>query len=160
MPTTRVLQTEILVYDHEADLPAAEQALLQQARLACEGSYSPYSEFQVGAALLLQDGSVVKGANQENASFPAGLCAERTALHWAGANYPGVPVQAIAVVARNQAGWVPISPCGICRQAINEYEERYEQPIRLILAAGEGRVWVVPSAGHLLPLKFDKGTLL
>ena len=137
------------------ELAADDQELVQMAMKATDNSNAKYSHFRVGAALLLADGSVVIGANQENAVFPLGLCAERTAIFAAQANYPDQPVTAIAVAARNESGLVksPVSPCGSCRQVILEIEERYSQPIKVLLYGTDG-VYVVDSVRDLLPLCF------
>ena len=118
------------------ELTVTEQTLLQKAIESTHHSYAPYSHFHVGAALLLGNGEIVLGCNQENASFPAGICAERSAIFAAGAKYPDEPVVMLAIAARNSLGELlddPISPCGICRQVILETESRFNQPIRILL---------------------------
>lgn len=126
---------------------------------AAEKAYAPYSNFLVGAALRLKDGSVVTGNNQENASFPAGICAERTALHAAMSQTPGGVVDSIAVVVPQVKGDMPISPCGICRQALLEQETRQGSPMRVLLGTSEGTVIELASAADLLPLHFDRSQL-
>ena len=120
-----------------------------------DGAYAPYSNFYVGAALRLANGIIVTGANQENAAFPSGLCAERTALFAAQANYPDQPVSTLAIVARNANGLLdePVSPCGACRQVILGVEDRYKQPIRVLLYGKKG-VYSLQSAKDLLPFSF------
>ena len=137
------------------ELPADDQHLIQTAIAAIENSYSPYSRFQVGAALRLANGKEVMGANQENAAFPSGLCAERSAIFAAQSNYPDQPVTALAIAARNEYGLMhdPIVPCGACRQVILEIEDRYKQPIRILLY-GTGGVYVINTVTELLPLQF------
>ena len=137
------------------ELPADDQHLIQTAIAATENSYSPYSRFQVGAALRLANGKEVMGANQENAAFPSGLCAERSAIFAAQSNYPDQPVTALAIAARNEHGLMydPIVPCGACRQVILEIEDRYKQPIRILLY-GTGGVYVINTVKELLPLQF------
>ena len=137
------------------ELPADDQHLIQTAIAATENSYSPYSRFQVGAALSLANGKEVMGANQENAAFPSGLCAERSAIFAAQSNYPDQPVTALAIAARNEHGLMhdPIVPCGACRQVILEIEDRYKQPIRILLY-GTGGVYVINTVKELLPLQF------
>ena len=137
------------------ELSADDQHLIQTAIAATENSYSPYSRFQVGAALRLANGREVMGANQENAAFPSGLCAERSAIFAAQSNYPDQPVTALAIAARNEHGLMhdPIVPCGACRQVILEIEDRYKQPI-LILLYGTGGVYVINTVKELLPLQF------
>jgi cytidine deaminase len=137
------------------ELSADDQHLIQTAIAATENSYSPYSRFQVGAALRLANGKEVMGANQENAAFPSGLCAERSAIFAAQSNYPDQPVTALAIAARNEHGLMhdPIVPCGVCRQVILEIEDRYKQPIRILLY-GTGGVYVINTVKELLPLHF------
>ena len=137
------------------ELSADDQHLIQTAIAATENSYSPYSRFQVGAAVRLANGKEVMGANQENAAFPSGLCAERSAIVAAQSNYPDQPVTALAIAARNEYGLMhdPIVPCGACRQVILEIEDRYKQPIRILLY-GTGGVYVINTVKELLPLQF------
>ena len=137
------------------ELPEEEQQLVAAAIKATDNSNAKYSHFRVGAALLLADGSVVIGANQENAVFPLGLCAERTAVFAAQAQRPEMPMLKLAIAARNEAGLVrnPVTPCGSCRQVILEMEERYGQPIRILLYGTEG-VYAVNTVHDLLPLCF------
>jgi cytidine deaminase len=139
------------VYD--ADLPASDAALLDAARSATSLAYAPYSRFHVGAAARMVSGVIIKGANQENASFPAGICAERTVLSAAATQFPGEPISALAI-SYVPAAAVPITPCGICRQSIAEFQARTHQPIRLILGGATGPVWVFEDAAALLPLTF------
>lgn len=148
---------ELIIYPSGAGLPQADRRLLDAAWQALEGAYAPYSRFRVGAALLLDTGETVIGSNQENASFPSGLCAERVAVFQAGARFPGTPIQTIAIVARSADGslQVPAAPCGNCRQAILEYENRQGNPIRILLQAGQGVIYECPSMAALLPLGFD-----
>ena len=137
------------------ELPADEQELVRSAMKATDNSNAKYSHFRVGAALLLADGSVVIGANQENAVFPLGLCAERTAIFAAQAQRPDQPMRKLAIAARNDQGFMaqPVSPCGSCRQVMLEMEERYHQPMRVLLY-GTADVYVVETARDLLPLCF------
>jgi cytidine deaminase len=143
------------------ELPVEDRSLLQAAREAAVHAYAPYSGFRVGAAVRMADGSIIKGNNQENASSPVGCCAERTALFWANANYPGVAVEAVAVSALDGDGKRPfsISPCGMCRQALLETEIRFNQPIRILLD-NAGEIDMLGNAKSLLPLSFDSGTLV
>lgn len=144
------------VYDSPAALPAADRDLLQQAYQASSISYAPYSHFRVGAAARLSNGQTVVGSNQENASYPVGLCAERVLLSAASAIYPGIPIETIAISYRAETGKSdrPISPCGICRQTLVEYERRLKHPIRLVLGGREGRIYLIPKSSLLLPLEF------
>lgn len=150
------IQLEINIQHFQMDeLSADEQELVQAAIKATDNSYAKYSHFRVGAALRLGDGRIIIGANQENAVFPLGLCAERTAIFAAQANYPDQSVTALAIAARNEDGMMksPVTPCGSCRQVILEVEERYKQPIRILLYGTDG-VYVVNSVRDLLPLCF------
>jgi cytidine deaminase len=148
------LKTEVSVYEYD-ELTATDRELAEAARQATHGSYAPYSHFHVGAAALLADGTVVTGANQENAAYPSGLCAERTTLFYAGARYPKLSVKALAIAADDEQGGPssPIPPCGACRQVLLETEQRFAQPIRVLLC-GKKEVYVVNSAAELLPLTF------
>lgn len=123
------------LYENADALEKLDAQLLQQAKAACDLAYAPYSKFHVGAVALLKNGVVIKGSNQENASFPVGLCAERVLLAAATSAYPGVPIETIAISysSKEVISNHPISPCGICRQSLTEYEERLQHPIRLIL---------------------------
>lgn len=143
-------------YASAEELQAADRQLLEQAIAAADGAYAPYSGFRVGAAVRLDDGQTVCGNNQENAAYPSGLCAERTALFAASAQHPGAGVDAIAVVGRNQKGHLcAASPCGACRQVMSEYEGRQGHPMRVVCLLDGGAVRVVESAAHLLPLAFE-----
>ena len=137
------------------ELPSAEQALVQKAINATNNSYARYSHFHVGAACLLANGEIVIGANQENAAFPSGLCAERTAIFAAQANHPDQPITTLAIAARNDNGLLkdPISPCGACRQVVLEIEDRYKQPVRILLYGTQG-IYVFESIKDLLPFSF------
>lgn len=137
------------------ELSEEDQALLTAAQGATLNSYSPYSHFAVGAALRLADGTVITGANQENAAFPSGLCAERTAIFAAQAQHPDLPIDTLAIAARNSHGPTrePIVPCGSCRQVMTEIEDRYHRPIRILLY-GTGGVYVINSVKDILPLSF------
>ncbi len=138
-----------------AELPKEEQELLTEAIRATDNSYANYSKFYVGAALRLDNGKIMIGANQENAAFPSGLCAERTAIFAAQANYPDQPIRTLAIAAKNSGGLLkqPVTPCGACRQVILEIEDRYKSPIRILLYGTEG-VYCINSVKDLLPLSF------
>jgi len=142
------------------ELTEQEQTLVNVAIEATHNSYSPYSHFAVGAAALLADGTIVPGCNQENAAFPVCMCAERTALFACGAQYPEQPIVAIAITARNADGLVaePISPCGSCRQAIREVEERHHHDIRIILHS-KSSTYVFRTIRDLLPLSFIQSSM-
>jgi cytidine deaminase len=142
-----------------SDLSLADQDLVERAKQSAARAYAPYSRFFVGAALRKADGDVVEGNNQENASFPAGICAERAALHYAMAIDPKAVVEVIAVAVPQVKGDAPVSPCGICRQALLEQETRQGAPLRILLAASSGSVIEVSRAADLLPLHFDASFL-
>jgi cytidine deaminase len=149
---------EFEVYDSIEDIQKDDAALLQKAREATNKAYAPYSNFFVGAAAKLKDGTIVTGANQENASFPVGICAERVLLSSVSSQHPSESIETIAVSYDNRNGESnkPVSPCGMCRQTLFEYEQRQQKSIRLILGGMEGEVYVIEKAGMLLPLSFTK----
>ena len=140
------------------ELSAAEQQLINKAVKATERSYAPYSNFHVGAAVMLSNGIDVIGSNQENAAYPSGLCAERVALFAAGAQYPDAAVMTLAIAARNADGELtaePVSPCGSCRQVIIETETRFKRPVRILLY-GRRCIYVVEGISSLMPLSFTE----
>lgn len=135
--------------------------LLNQAVEAAQKAYAPYSNFLVGAAARLSTGSIVTGSNQENASYPVGVCAERVLLGLIGSQYPNIPIEAMAITyqSNKRSSNEPVSPCGMCRQALVEYESRSQHPIRLILAGLSGDVLLIESSRLLLPLAFESSYL-
>jgi cytidine deaminase len=139
----------------ESELSAEDLELVNHAKEATKNSYANYSHFYVGAALRLENGEIIIGANQENAAFPSGLCAERTAVFAAQAQHPEQPIKTLAIAARNANGFLkePISPCGPCRQVILEVEDRYKQPVRILLYGTDG-VYIIDSIKDLLPFCF------
>ena len=139
-----------------SEMEPKDQELVKAAIEAQKGSYSPYSNFQVGAALLLDNGIVVKGANQENAAYPSGLCAERSAMFWAGANYPDVPMNTLAIAGADHGVLCesPASPCGACRQVMAEYQKKHGKPMKIILV-GSKRIRKFKCVDDLLPFIFD-----
>ena len=140
------------------ELTPEERSLIEQAIEGTNRSYSPYSLFHVGAALKLQNGVTFIGCNQENAAFPAGICAERSAIFAAGAQYPDQPVVMLAIAARSREGEFtkePVSPCGTCRQVLIETETRFQHPIRILLY-GQRCVYVLDSIKQLMPLSFTE----
>ena len=155
------IRIEVLVkeYTYE-ELDVRYQQLIQQAQTATEKSYSPYSQFKVGAAVLLANGIMVQGSNQENAAYPSGLCAERTAMFYANSQYPDQQPEAIAIAAKDANGFTqsPITPCGACRQSLLETETRYHHRIKVILY-GSKSILVIDSIKDLLPLSFDEDFL-
>ncbi len=147
------LETRIRIYPF-SELTEDELRLVEEAREATRQSYAPYSDFHVGAAVLLEEGTIVTGSNQENAAYPSGLCAERVALFHAGHQYPDVPVVALAIAAVTKGHPVEsISPCGACRQVLLEAEQRCGKPMKVLLC-GTKEVVVAESAESLLPLCF------
>ncbi len=156
----RELKIVFREFASEEELQEEDRTLLQAARSATERAYAPYSGFKVGAALRLQSGLVVQGNNQENAAYPSGLCAERTALFYANANYPDQAVDTIAVTARNASGWMiePVKPCGSCRQALLESESRSGKLMRILLD-GQSAIYLLEGVDSLLPLNFKASDL-
>ena len=144
-------------YDSVDEMPARERQLLEAAVQATVGAYAPYSHFSVGAAVRLADGTVVTGSNQENAAYPSGLCAERTAIFAASAQRPELrDYEAIAIVGRDAEGRLcEASPCGACRQVLAEYEQCQGHPMRVVCYLGEGRVRVFEGVADLLPFLFQ-----
>lgn len=137
------------------ELPEIEKILVKTAKSASEKAYAPYSNFLVGAALLLENGEIIAGNNQENAAYPSGTCAERTAVFYANATYPDVAVTTIAIAAQNANGFLkdPIAPCGSCRQVLLETENRYGKNLRVLLY-GEKEIAILETVKDLLPLCF------
>lgn len=144
------------VYESIDDLNNEDAELLKEARKVTQFAYAPYSNFKVGAFAKLLNGKTVSGTNQENASFPAGICAERTLMSTASSLYPDIGIKTIAISYNNLNGKSdrPVSPCGICRQSFIEFQERTKNPIRIILSGLEGKVQIIGNAADLLPLVF------
>lgn len=153
--------TTFLVYDSVSDLNEDVRKLMSQAVEIRKKAYAPYSKFRVGAAILLDNGKVVLGSNQENAAYPSGLCAERVAIFQAGAIYPDAKILKIAISATGDDKEVsePIPPCGACRQSIAEYEFRQDVPVEIYFMGAIGKVYKSDSLKNLLPLSFDKNFL-
>jgi cytidine deaminase len=148
-------------YDSSDELKQDDRQLLTEARTATTNSYAPYSNFFVGASAKLSNGKIVTGSNQENASYPVGICAERVLLGIVSSLYPNEPIETMAISYQSKAvkSDHPISPCGMCRQALQEFEGRMKKPIRLILGGMEGKIYVIPSVSQLLPLAFTNKEL-
>ncbi|RUT73544.1 cytidine deaminase [Ancylomarina longa] len=159
MKKTQIITT-VFEYDSIDELSTEDQELVLNAKEAALRAYTPYSKFNVGAALLLENGKLVQGNNQENAAYPSGLCAERVAVFYANAQYPDVAVKTIAITSHTNGSFLesPVPPCGSCRQVLLETEDRYKQPIKVILC-GERKIKIVESIKQLLPLFFDKEML-
>ena len=140
-----------------SELNPLEATLLQRAQEISKNAYAPYSSFNVGAAVALDNGEIYQSSNQENVSFPVGTCAERLLLGYVGANFPKQVPQILAIVAQRagEDSWAGVSPCGMCRQAINEVENRYKNPITILLLQADGTVLRFQGIRQLLPLKFD-----
>jgi cytidine deaminase len=153
------LDIRTLIHEVQMDeLTSDERTLIEMAIEGTNRSYAPYSNFHVGAAIQLENGVRFIGCNQENAAFPAGICAERSAIFAAGAQYPDQPVTMLAITARGKDGEViaePASPCGTCRQVLIETETRFHHPVRILLY-GRNRVYVVDSIKQLMPLSFTE----
>lgn len=155
-----VLQTKVVVCAYDELMPE-DKEVVDAARAATANSYAVYSKFNVGAAVRLEGGVIVKGSNQENAAYPSGLCAERTTLFWANSQYPDRTVLTLAIAARTENGELamPIPPCGACRQVILETEKRYNRTIRIILYGTRECYVVEDGIKALLPLTFDASFL-
>lgn len=155
------IETKFFVFENENELPSEVSELMDFAKEARLNAHAPYSSFAVGAAILLDNDEIITGNNQENASYPSGLCAERTAIYYAGAKYPKAKVLKIAIVAGSLKGKTPqpIPPCGACRQAIAEYEVNQKSPIEIYFMGTSGKVMKSNSLENLLPLIFDKSQL-
>jgi len=156
----REIKTIFTEYNSLAELTPKQQELIKKAKEAAEKAYAPYSKFRVGAALLLDNGEIIPGNNQENAAYPSGLCAERVAIFYANSKYPDAAIKAIAVTAYTDNGFIkePIPPCGSCLQVMLESENRSNQPIQVILY-GEDKITEADSIKHFLPLSFNKEML-
>jgi cytidine deaminase len=145
-------------FEHYSELNESDQLLVRKANEIAESAYAPYSNFHVGAALLLENSEIILGSNQENIAYPSGLCAERVALFYAGANFHQLAIETICIVAKGDL--IPIdhllSPCGSCRQVMSESEMRQNKPFRVILVSQNNKVLVFKSALDLLPFAFGK----
>jgi len=155
------IQTEVQTFSDRSMLPVQVAELLEVASKSACNAYAPYSRFKVGVAILLTNGQIVAGNNQENAVYPSGMCAERVALYYAASRFSETPIHKIAITAigDNKALTVPVPPCGSCRQALLEYEIKFGKPIEVIMAGENGDVYIVKSVSELLPLSFSKNFL-
>lgn len=153
-----IITTQFSVFDSISELPTDIQNLMEQAIEIRKKAYAPYSQFRVGAALLLDNGKIVLGSNQENAAYPSGLCAERVAIFYAGAIYPEARILKMAITAASDTNTTnaPIPPCGSCRQSIAEYEIKQETPIEIYFMGEIGAIYKSDSLKNLLPFMFDK----
>ena len=155
------ISTQLSVFENMEELPLPIRALMEEAICARKKAYAPYSKFRVGAALLLDNGKIVIGSNQENAAYPSGLCAERVAIFQAGAIYPEAKIIKMAITAAsdNNQTIAPIPPCGACRQSIAEYEFKQNEPIEIYFMGEIGAIHKSDSLKNLLPFSFDKNFL-
>ena len=155
------IETTFCVFENLQELPKEILNLMRKAQEARQKAYAPYSKFSVGAALLLDNNEIITGNNQENASYPSGLCAERTAVYYAGSQFPEAKILKMAIVAGSNINKTnePIPPCGACRQAIAEYEIKQESPIEIYFMGETGHILKSNSLANLLPLLFNKSFL-
>jgi cytidine deaminase len=156
-----IISTRFSVFETVSELPNDIQDLMKLAIEVRKNAYAPYSKFKVGAALLLDNGKIVLGSNQENAAYPSGLCAERVAIFQAGAIYPDAKIVKMAITAAsdNNQTTSPIPPCGACRQSIAEYEIKQDLPIAIYFMGEIGAIYKSDSLKNLLPFMFDKNFL-
>lgn len=148
------LTTKITVYRLD-ECSEVEKKLIEVAKAATKNAYAPYSEFKVGAAVLLENGKIISGNNQENAAYPSGLCAERTVVFYTNANFPEQKIKAIAVAAYHKEKFTKdvVTPCGACRQVLLETENRFKSPIKILMYSENG-IYVLNSIKDILPLSF------
>ena len=155
------ITTTFSEYQDLEELSAIEKQMMLLAIAARKKAYAPYSKFTVGCAVVLDNGEVVEGSNQENAAYPSGLCAERVAIFYAGANYPNAKVLKLFITASPEDRDLeqPIPPCGACRQSIAEYESKQDAPIEIYFMGGKGKIYKSDSLKNILPFMFDKNYL-
>ncbi|WP_018674577.1 cytidine deaminase [Riemerella columbina] len=157
----KTFQIDFEVFENEHTLNDIEQQLFKAAKEARANAYAPYSQFLVGCAILLENGEIISGSNQENAAYPSGLCAERTTIYWASANYPNVEIKKLFVIGapKDAITSTAIPPCGSCRQSILEYEAKQKTPIEIYFASVEGEIYKTKCIRDLLPFSFDQSFL-
>jgi cytidine deaminase len=155
------ITTQLAVFNSLTELPNDTQQLMEKAIASRKKAYAPYSKFKVGAAILLDNGEIILGSNQENAAYPSGLCAERVAIFYAGSMYPEAKIIQMAITAASDSNKteLPIPPCGACRQSMAEYEIKQESPIEIYFMGESGDIYKSASLKNLLPLMFDKNFL-
>lgn len=155
------IETKLSVFESFEELSQSEKEFMNQAIEIRKNAYAPYSKFLVGAAIVLDNGVVLKGSNQENAAYPSGLCAERVVIFYAGANYPNNKIVKLFITATpsDRDSENPIPPCGSCRQSIAEYEIKQDLPIEIYFMGAKGAVYKSDSLKNLLPFMFDKSNL-
>lgn len=153
-----LVKRESIIQQFESieELNTVSKNLLLSAKEAAKNAYAPYSKFNVGCALLLENGEIILGNNQENIAYPSGLCAERTAVFYAGANFPTIPIKMLAVTAFAKSYEVnqPVMPCGACLQSISELELRFTKPIQIILQGNSGPIYIAEGTKTFLPFQF------
>ena len=154
--TNKEIKIAYLEYESLDQLDSQDRKLAESAIAAIATSYAPYSQFNVGAAVMFEDGEIIKGSNQENAAYPSGTCAERTALFYAGAAHPEKAITKIAIAAGQKGVLVsePVTPCGACRQVMAQYQLKSGIPMRILLV-GARKIWEFAKVEDLLPLMFD-----
>ncbi len=157
MSKKQQVEIQFEIFENLAELPAQIQELMNRAKDARENAYAPYSQFKVGASILLDSGAITIGSNQENAAYPSGLCAERVAIFHTGAVFPNQQIEAMAITAKapNQILSEPIGSCGACRQSMAEYEQKQSKPIAVYFMGETGKIIKVSSVKDLLPFGFD-----
>ncbi|QOD62055.1 cytidine deaminase [Polaribacter haliotis] len=155
------ISTSAIVFKDISELPKDDKMLMEKAIEARGNAYAPYSKFNVGAALLLENNEIVLGNNQENAAYPSGMCAERVAIWNAGSHFPGVKILKLAITASSTISKVdkPVGPCGACRQTLSEFEINQKQPFELLFMGEVGEVVKTESLLSLLPFSFDSAYL-
>ncbi|MBN2172818.1 MAG: cytidine deaminase [Bacteroidales bacterium] len=148
-------------YSDDNELSSEDLNLLQKAESAIDGAYAPYSAYHVGAAVLLENGEIISGNNQENVAYPSGLCAERVALFYASSKFPEVPVKTIAITAKAKDFIIdkPVTPCGSCRQVMAESENRFHNKLRLVMKGETGKIFIIEGVNNILPLMFHADEL-
>ena len=152
----KIINLQFEEYPSAEFLPEEEQLLLEKAKQVSKNAHAPYSDFRVGAAVLLENNEFVTGSNQENAAYPSGMCAERVALYYAGSRFPDVPIKTLVVTCNSNHKTVdqPLSPCGACRQVIAEYQNRQNKKIRIVMSGETGAVLACDGIDTLLPMMF------
>jgi cytidine deaminase len=157
----KTFEVGVEIYQSLEELSPTWQKLWEEATKACQFAYAPYSNFWVGAAILLKGGQIVQGVNQENAAYPSGLCAERVAFYRAGIQFPNTSIEKIAIAARRAEvdAFIPVTPCGACRQVMIEFENKQEQLIEILFKGGGNEYFIIRSVSDLLPLQFNAESL-
>ena len=155
------VNSNFTIFDNIDDLPANIENLVENAKKIRLTAYSKYSNFSVGVSVLMDNGQIINGSNQENAAYPSGLCAERTALFYANSKYPNSNIVCLAIVAGSMSkiNETPIAPCGGCRQVISEFETKQSSPIGVYFMGEKGKIVYSNSIENLLPFKFDSSFL-